>query len=495
MLFDDTASAASSGGILGTITGGPALFGLGTLGTIAAVGLGGGAILLVANAVRARLSGDDDGSGDGTNTPATLESIDNAITVSETDGSLTYAITDQDGIDESDLIAAVQAGLEGASTVASIFPSGAKVTTERSGSGLVEGTEDTYRSINVTLKGDVSANLNVGEFPGPAVTFKDAAGNDEAVNLALNISAAGGDGDGDGDGNGGGDTGGTGSLELDAVDGNTYEIVQGGTRLFRATDPDGDTITYDLTSSTSGIGINSATGLVSLANSVPVGVHQITVTATSTNADGTVETDVETYNISVTAGSGGSPINTVDADFDSTGAGFNTLTGVNITSSEKATNSDDEFEVPNASDLANSYVIDGLRDDDVLYFYESGATYHLDPTDQNGFEDVSGFETLSLLSGVDLELNGGVLDSTTTGDIEHLQGSGDNMVTVVNSDADMGLDVTVTEIMTIDMNNYDLTIDHADLSGIDKVMGDTQSMLVFTGQFTYDFAEGLLETA
>ena len=316
VLFDDTASAASSGGILGTITGGPGLFGLGTLGTIAAVGLGGGAILLAANAVRARLSDDGDGSGDGTNTPATLESIDNAITVSETDGSLTYAITDQDGIDESDLIAAVQAGLEGASTVASIFPSGAEVTTERSGSGLVEGTEDTYRSINVTLKGDVSANLNVGEFPGPAVTFQDAAGNDEAVNLALNISAAGGDGDGDGDGDGGGDTGGTGSLELDAVDGNTYEIVQGGTRLFRATDPDGDTITYDLTSSTSGIGI-SKTGLVSLANSVPVGVHQITVTATSTNANGTVETDVETYNISVTAGSGGSPINTVDADFDS----------------------------------------------------------------------------------------------------------------------------------------------------------------------------------
>ena len=131
----------------------------------------------------------------------------------------------------------------------------------------------------------------------------------------------------------------------------------------------------------------------------------------------------------------------------------------------------------------------------MLYFTESGATYHLDPTDQNSFEDVSGFETLSLLSGVHLELNGGVLDSSQTGDIEHLQGSGDNMVTVVNADADMGLDVTVTEIMTIDMNNYDLTIDHADLSGIDKVMGDTQSTLVFTGQFTYDFAEGLLETS
>ena len=44
------------------------------------------------------------------------------------------------------------------------------------------------------------------------------------------------------------------------------------------------------------------------------------------------------------------------------------------------------------------------------------------------------------------------------------------------------------------MNNRDLTIDIADLTGIDKVMGDTQSTLVFTGQFTYDFATGDLAT-
>ena len=60
VIFDDTTAASSSGGILGTITGGPGLFGLGTLGTVAAVGLGAGALVLVANAVRSRLSNDDD---------------------------------------------------------------------------------------------------------------------------------------------------------------------------------------------------------------------------------------------------------------------------------------------------------------------------------------------------------------------------------------------------------------------------------------------------
>ena len=35
----------------------------------------------------------------------------------------------------------------------------------------------------------------------------------------------------------------------------------------------------------------------------------------------------------------------------------------------------------------------------------------------------------------------------------------------------MGLDVAVTNLATIDMNNYDLTLDHSDLSQIDKVMG------------------------
>ena len=110
-----------------------------------------------------------------------------------------------------------------------------------------------------------------------------------------------------------------------------------------------------------------------------------------------------------------------------------------------------------------------------MYFSEAGATYHLDPIDENAFEDVSGFETLSLLSDVDLEINGGVLDSEATGDIEHIKGSGDNMITLVNADADMGLDVSVTNVATIDMNNYDLTLDHSDLSQINTIIGETVS--------------------
>ena len=85
-----------------------------------------------------------------------------------------------------------------------------------------------------------------------------------------------------------------------------------------------------------------------------------------------------------------------------------------------------------------------------------------------------------------------MLDSEATGDIEHIQGSGDNIITLVNANADIrrGRD----QRRTIDMNNYDLTLDHSDLSQIDKVMGGASSTLVFSGQFTYDFAEGLIET-
>ena len=226
VIFDDASSAAASGGLLGTVTGGPGLFGLGTIGTIAAVGLGGGALLLAANAIRTQLLGDDD-DGSTANEAATVAVIDDELAAGETGGSLTYAISDQDGIDESDLVASIEAGLAGASTIASVFPNGAEVTTERTGSGLVDGTEDTYRSINVTLTGDIADGLNAGEFTGPAISFADAAGNDETVNLALNITT-------DSSGTTGGTSGGTGStggssLELNAADGGSYSIPQGGT--------------------------------------------------------------------------------------------------------------------------------------------------------------------------------------------------------------------------------------------------------------------------
>ena len=483
VIFDDTSAAASSGGILGTITGGPGLFGLGTLGTIAAVGLGAGALVLVANAVRSRLG--DDGTGDGDGNSAASVSVVNDDVVKGEQVTLTYAITDQDGIDESDLVAAVEAAVDGASTIASVFSSGASVTSERSGSGLIDGTEDSYRSINISIEGVAATSLNSGEFDGPALSFTDAAGNTESVNLSLSIS----DPD-DGGGSGGG------SLELNEDDGATFTIQQGGSKLFRATDPDGDTISYEISNNPSGIGIDSNTGLVVVSAAVAVGTYSITVKASSTNADGSVETDTETYNINVTAGSGGSGGggNSVNADFDSEGAGFSTLTGVRISDADLATNDDDEFEVPEAAHLANSFVMEGLGGDDTVYFSEANAVYHLDPTWVNGFEDVSGFETLVLMEDVDLELNGGVLDSTATGDIEHLRGEGNNEVKLVNAHSDLGLDVTVTNIAMIDMNNRDLTIDIADLNGIDKVMGDTQSTLVFTGQFTYDFAEGDLVT-
>ena len=149
-IFEDTEVASSSGGIMGMITGGPGLFGLGTLGTIAAVGLGGGAILFAANAIRRVCSLLKE------NSVATVTATDTNIERGGTSESVTYAITDFDGIDESDLVASVQAALDGASTVASIFPSGAEITTERSGSGLFEGTEDTYGSINVTLTGEAA---------------------------------------------------------------------------------------------------------------------------------------------------------------------------------------------------------------------------------------------------------------------------------------------------------------------------------------------------
>ena len=479
VLFDDTAVAANSGGMMSAVTGGPGLFGLGTLGTIAAVAVGTGALVLGVNAIRSRLEDDDT-----SNTAAGVTVVDDDIVRGETGGSIAYTIADADGLDQSELQTAVENAVGGASTVASIFPNGATVVVEGAADSLVDGTTDTYASLSVTVTGDIAAALNVGSFPGPSVAFTDAKGNAESVNFALDIAAE--------------DGGSTGSLELDQADGSTHEIAQGGSKLFSATDPEGDTVTYGISNNPSGIGIDSNTGLVVVASSVATGSYTITVTASSTGADGTVDTDTETYNITVTegaGGSGGSGGNVVNADFDSSNAGFNTLTGVNITDGDTTDSGDNEFEVAAASHLANSFIMDGLAGDDTVYFSEAGATYHLDPTWVNGFEDVSGFETLELLSNVDLEINGGVLDSVSTGDIEHIKGSGDNMIKLVNNDADMGLDVTLTNIDTIDMNNYDLTLDHSDLSQIKTIKGDTQSTIVFSGQFTYDFADGLISTA
>ena len=116
---------------------------------------------------------------------------------------------------------------------------------------------------------------------------------------------------------------------MNETDGATFSIQQGGSRPFRATDPDGDTISYEISNNPSGIGIDSNTGLV-VAALVSVG-YSITVKASSTNADGSTETDTETYTINVTAASGGGGSgggNSVNADFDLEGAGFSTLTGV-----------------------------------------------------------------------------------------------------------------------------------------------------------------------
>ena len=427
----------------------------GDAGHDCAVGLGGGAILFAANAIRSRLQPPEE-----ENSVATVTATDSGIERGGASESVTYAISDFDGIDESDLVASVQAALDGASTVASIIPDGAEITTERSGSGLFEGTEDTYASINVTLTGAAAEALNTGSFPGPAVSFTDAKGNEESVNLAIEIT----------DGSGGGSGGGSGTLELDQADGSTHEITQGSSKLFKATDPEGDTITYSISNNPSGIAIDSNTGLVVVSNSVSAGSYTITVTATPpARTDPLIPTQRPTTSLSL-KGPAARVVrgNSVNADFD-LDAGFDTLSGVNITDNETADSSDNELEIVAAAHLANSYIMDGLAGDDTVYFSEAGATYHLDPTWVNGFEDVSGFETLELLSNVHLEINGGVLDSESTGDIEHLKGSGDNRVTIVNNHADFGLDVTITDIDTIDMNNYDLTLDKSDLSQITRL--------------------------
>ena len=247
VLFDDTAVAANSGGMMAAVTGGPGLFGLGTLGTIAAVAVGTGALVLGVNAIRSRLEDDDT-----SNTAAGVTVVDDDIVRGETAGSIAYTIADADGLDQSDLQTAVENAVGGASTVASIFPNGATVVVEGATDSLVDGTTDTYASLSVTVTGDIAAALNVGSFPGPSVAFTDAKGNAESVNFSLDIAAE--------------DGGSTGSLELDQADGSTHEIAQGGSKLFSATDPEGDNVTYE--SELSGIGIDSNTGLVVVASSV-----------------------------------------------------------------------------------------------------------------------------------------------------------------------------------------------------------------------------------
>ena len=132
-------------------------------------------------------SGSSGSSGSGQALNATVSVVDDGITRGDRGGQITYTLTDVDGIDESNLTASLSAAVGGASTIASIFPNGATVTTHDQ-SGLVSGTTDTYTSIGFTLTGEISEALNLGTFPGPEVQFLDAFGNVEGVMLQLTIT-------------------------------------------------------------------------------------------------------------------------------------------------------------------------------------------------------------------------------------------------------------------------------------------------------------------
>lgn len=133
-------------------------------------------------------SGSSGNSNSGGVKNATISVVDDAIARGETGGEITYTLNDIDGIDESDLVASLNAAVGGASTIASIFPNGVTTTTHDQ-SGLVSGSADTYTSIGFTLTGDVAEALNLGTFPGPEISFSDAANNQEIVNLQLTIAA------------------------------------------------------------------------------------------------------------------------------------------------------------------------------------------------------------------------------------------------------------------------------------------------------------------
>ena len=104
---------------------------------------------------------------------------DTSIIEGEPAGSVTFTITDGDGIDLSDFEETVLGAIQGRSILASIFPNGASVSTYGWPEFLINASADTYSKLSLTIDGEVAPNLVQEEWQtyimGPLL-FQDASG-------------------------------------------------------------------------------------------------------------------------------------------------------------------------------------------------------------------------------------------------------------------------------------------------------------------------------
>lgn len=112
--------------------------------------------------------------------------LDDQIYSNSTYEDLSYIVEDADGIDRGGFIIALENAIEGASTIASVFPNGATVQTFVDAADLVPLTADVYTKIYFEIVGD-TGSLNTGTFPGPEMTFYDYYGYQETINLQLEV--------------------------------------------------------------------------------------------------------------------------------------------------------------------------------------------------------------------------------------------------------------------------------------------------------------------
>ena len=91
------------------------------------------------------------------------------------------------------------------------------------------------------------------------------------------------------------------TLELNATDGATFEILQGNSYLFDAIDSEDDDITYTLVTNghAAGVTLDSETGLLSVAAAAQAATANVSIRAESTNPDNSIDYDIETYSIVV----------------------------------------------------------------------------------------------------------------------------------------------------------------------------------------------------
>ena len=121
-----------------------------------------------------------------TNTSAALTAIDDDIVANSTNQSVTYRLSDPDGIDRSYLVEVLEWATTGGTEFTGVFSLPATISTAIDPLDLIAGTTDVYSSIEFTLSGP-TGDLSWYSDPGPELSFSDYLSHNETFNLPLDV--------------------------------------------------------------------------------------------------------------------------------------------------------------------------------------------------------------------------------------------------------------------------------------------------------------------